>query len=365
MPCWSNTSNNTDCGNFPTFTWFSCGCSPIKINSTDVIYTGENLINTGINTGDNLTLILAKIDTVIGSGGGGFTLTNGNGTTANSTAVDWGGIISSDVNISGYHNITLGNSPTLQSFSAHVTDGANTLIDLTLSGLGYLEIRNTNIGVYDESITLNTAGLFLLYKNSVSSKQTLLNIGDNFVNISSTNSSFPGAQYDIDYSLNFTLLSLISKGYADIHLLGLTFTNSPSNGNVPTFNGTNWTFSTPGGGGGNGTYSPSVTNTTNVASITISDVSWSQVGSIVTVAGLAIVTATSGTSGSPATTIFEVSLPVSSTLASSVCRGSMSILSATWSGGYISPSSGRARFSYQAISTSATDVSFVFQYKVE
>src|SRR6478609_284708 len=57
-----------------------------------------------------------------------------------------------------------------------------------------------------------------------------------------------GLQYLIDYSSNFTSLSLISRKYADEHLKGLTFTNTPTSGDVPTFNGTNWTFSTPSGG---------------------------------------------------------------------------------------------------------------------
>jgi len=250
MNDWQNTSNNNGCGCIPTITWFPCGCSPIRINSTDVIYTGADLVNSGILTNDNLTQALAKIDAIISSGGG-FTLTDGNGTLAGATFVNWGGTLTSDVSISGYHNITLGNGPALQSFSAHVTDFAvTTLLDLLLSGLGYIEIRNAGVGVYDESITLTSGGISLLYTNSISSKQTIVNVGDNFVKISSTDSSFPGATYDINYGVNFTTRSLIDKNYADIHLTGLTFTNSPSNGNVPTYNGTNWTFSTPSGGSG-------------------------------------------------------------------------------------------------------------------
>ncbi len=64
MPCWENTSNSEDCGNALTFTWLPCGCA-LKVNSTDVIYTGSNLPNTGIETNDNLTLALSKIDAAI------------------------------------------------------------------------------------------------------------------------------------------------------------------------------------------------------------------------------------------------------------------------------------------------------------
>lgn len=70
QPCWQNTSNNLPCNGL-SFTWFPCGCSPIKINSTDVIYTGNPLPNSLIDTNDNLTLALAKLDSVISSGSGG------------------------------------------------------------------------------------------------------------------------------------------------------------------------------------------------------------------------------------------------------------------------------------------------------
>ncbi len=72
MSCWENTSNNNNCGCTPVTTWFPCGCSPIKINSTDVIYTGNDLPNSEIETNDNLTLALDKIDEALSviSGGG-------------------------------------------------------------------------------------------------------------------------------------------------------------------------------------------------------------------------------------------------------------------------------------------------------
>lgn len=58
-----------------------------------------------------------------------------------------------------------------------------------------------------------------------------------------------GFVYTGDYSSSATNRWVPDKGYGDTHLAGTTFTNSPSSGNVPTFNGTNWTFSTPSGGG--------------------------------------------------------------------------------------------------------------------
>jgi len=65
MPDWQNTPT-PNC-NFPVFTWFPCGCAPFIINSTNVIYTGDNLPNSLINTNDNLTLALSKIDVSLSS----------------------------------------------------------------------------------------------------------------------------------------------------------------------------------------------------------------------------------------------------------------------------------------------------------
>lgn len=64
MDCWQNTSNPIDCKQSVVIE-FPCGCPPIKINSADVIYTGNDLTNSGINTNDNLTLALAKLDDAI------------------------------------------------------------------------------------------------------------------------------------------------------------------------------------------------------------------------------------------------------------------------------------------------------------
>lgn len=57
-----------------------------------------------------------------------------------------------------------------------------------------------------------------------------------------------GIEYSADYSATYTTRSLVDRNYSDTRLNGLTFTNSPSTNNVPTFNGTNWTFQTPSGG---------------------------------------------------------------------------------------------------------------------
>jgi len=70
MPCWNNTTNpettsNSGCSDTLFTALFPCGCNPVNINSTNVIYTGEDLPNSGIKKGDNLTLILSKLDALL------------------------------------------------------------------------------------------------------------------------------------------------------------------------------------------------------------------------------------------------------------------------------------------------------------
>ncbi len=67
-PCFTNTTNppdSSDCGCNTVF--FTNGCNPVSscINSTNICYSGVDLPNTGINTNDNLTLSLSKIDALL------------------------------------------------------------------------------------------------------------------------------------------------------------------------------------------------------------------------------------------------------------------------------------------------------------
>lgn len=89
-------------------------------------------------------------------------------------------------------------------------------------------------------LVVNTGGV-----NFGSATATFAQSGSDLI---ATTSSAQGIKYPSDYSSGFVSNSLISKTYADNRLAGLTFTNSPSTNNVPTFNGTNWTFQTPSGG---------------------------------------------------------------------------------------------------------------------
>ena len=72
-------------------------------------------------------------------------------------------------------------------------------------------------------------------------------IGTYDLGVSSSNPDFGGILFGGDFSANYGPENATSVRYVDSHFKGLTFTNSPSTGNVPTHNGTNWTFSTPSG----------------------------------------------------------------------------------------------------------------------
>ena len=60
-------------------------------------------------------------------GGGGFTLTDGSGTTANGTAVDLGGILTADAEITGLYDIRFGT--TLNKIVVFEVDASQTLIE--------------------------------------------------------------------------------------------------------------------------------------------------------------------------------------------------------------------------------------------
>ena len=75
--------------------------------------------------------------------------------------------------------------------------------------------------------------------------------------------NFLGDNTYLSYGANYTFANpetIITKRYADDHLKGLTFTNSPSSGFAPVYNGTNWTFQTVGT-----VTSVGITNGTNIS----------------------------------------------------------------------------------------------------
>jgi len=66
MICFQNTTSIQN-GCIPIIGQFPCNCQPPIINSTNVLYSGNTLSNINVNNGDNLTTVLAKIDSIIGT----------------------------------------------------------------------------------------------------------------------------------------------------------------------------------------------------------------------------------------------------------------------------------------------------------
>lgn len=110
------------------------------------------------------------------------------------------------------------------------------------------------------------------------------------------------------------------------------------------------------------TYTPTISNTTNVASSISSVACWSRVGNVVTVSGSCIITATVA---APTSTTFSINLPIASTLISGACRGPVTLISAAWCGGIVQATSAKAQILYQASTTNPTTVAYEFQYLIE
>jgi hypothetical protein len=85
---------------------------------------------------------------------------------------------------------------------------------------------------------------------------------------------------------------------------------SAATGDVLTYNGTIWAPATPVAVS-SGTYTPSLTNTTNIASSTAHEFQYMRVGATVTVSGQVTVNASVANSA----TVLELTIPISSALA--------------------------------------------------
>jgi hypothetical protein len=200
--------------------------------------------------------------------GGGFTLANGSGTTANGSAVDLGGTLTSNaiVNGAGSFNVELGSnvaSQNLTRFDVNATFNTQRYLGTFPSGDGLVVNRNPgtdsstitsgtqtsshsasasqqlfsvgdgtnlttvthNAGVYDAISTgtgNNSGRLFLdgasglayLSTGAASNKggQLLLDATNTFTDYNTVKS---GLEYAADYSANYTTRSLVDKDYVD------------------------------------------------------------------------------------------------------------------------------------------------------
>ena len=146
MPCYNN--------DVVVYTTYPAGCATttpsaftLPLASDDIFYAGPNLTYITVNTLDTLSVALQKIDNTISTLEiGGLSLTNGNGTTANVTAVDLGGTLTADVNIDGYFDIHIGSITPL----FYQTD-TNTFYDLISGDTSDFYAWISSGGTYDTS----------------------------------------------------------------------------------------------------------------------------------------------------------------------------------------------------------------------
>lgn len=264
MPCFSNTTSETTtispCGALSFTSFFPCGCTPININSTNVIYSGNDLPNSGVNTNDNLTTILFKIDEVLT--GNNPIWGNITGTLTDQT--DLITYLSSNytpttrsLTINGVsQNLSVDRTWTVQdpiSLTTIGNSGSSTFISnvlnvptYTLSGLGGVPTSRT--------LTINGT-TFDLSSNRTWNVGTVTNVtaslplsssGGNTPNIiiSQSSTSTDGYLSSTDWN---TFNNKPSQTYVDTHLYGLTATNSPSSGYFPQYNGVNITWTSVSG----------------------------------------------------------------------------------------------------------------------
>jgi hypothetical protein len=99
----------------------SAPACPIILDSTCVFYSGTNLVYTGVNTNDNLQLVLEKIDNKFRDAGLGYVFTNGLIQTAPGQPVKLGGKLVENTSINS-QGFTFGLSGTVQA-SAFITTG--------------------------------------------------------------------------------------------------------------------------------------------------------------------------------------------------------------------------------------------------
>jgi hypothetical protein len=157
-----------------------------------------------------------------------------------------------------------------------------------------------------------------------------------------------GLRFFVGSNANTQALDLSSTGGVSISRTAVT-SPAASDGNV---------FS--------GTYTPTLTNSTNVASSTASILQYMRVGSVVTVSGLVAITPTAG---SDASTILEMSLPISSDFAATTNLGGTGVISSATGRGvaaaiYADTTTDKAEFSFLSPAASTVSMRFTFTYRI-
>lgn len=152
------------------------------------------------------------------SSGGGFALTNGNGTTANATSVDLGGNQSGTILI---------NSSSAASTKFHID-----MFDLDISARSQLIINNESAGGNIETRVSNDLNKFSSFNITpnffqlrlepafATTKSIFADESSDGIRITDAVTNI-GLVYANDYSANFTTRTLIDKGYGDTNYMGL------------------------------------------------------------------------------------------------------------------------------------------------
>jgi len=165
---------------------------------------------------------------------GSFVLTNGNGTTANGTAVDLGGLLTGDVDIEGNFQFVMGgNTESLDFISLIAGDGTafSNFAELSMSQ-NFNRFYYFNGGNFRAGLELNINGSELRGGFNSGNGDTALRLGDNsgpnttYFRDSRIGVNQSGLEYFADYSANYTSRSLVDKEYVDNAITGGSVTAS-------------------------------------------------------------------------------------------------------------------------------------------
>jgi len=179
------------------------------------------------------------VDSLIGGGGTlDSVLTNGNTTGANDISLDDNGSgftqsIKVDGNVldGGFKFEDIGSgawAPTIRvnngNAQNYITIGDSETIIHNSQADAFVN-RFSRITNGPTEIILNVDDIYGL-------QGTQIDMTSGFITIAGTSPTFPGVEYDVDYSTNFTNRSLVDKEYVDNSVSGVTLANVIDNGNT-------------------------------------------------------------------------------------------------------------------------------------
>ena len=216
------------------------GLEIIEIRDTDgrLYETTLAEINTDINT-EITDIPTAETDTTLvlkpdGAGGVewgadvGVVLTDGEGTTANVTSVDLGGTLTGDATINiGTHTFNL----------SKVSGNDTILLSLFQSLGGEGEFKYNHTSGIEGVFGLSQGEIKMAYTNS-SAEDNSFSFGSSSGWVLEDEANSRGIVYLLDYSANYTVRSLVDKGYSDSYFTGALTDGAPTNAEIVAILGT-------------------------------------------------------------------------------------------------------------------------------